>query len=278
MEKTPPYSVLMSLYHKESSACFEEALKSMITQSAVPDEIVIVKDGPLTEELEGVLSKYTAEYPHLLRIVPLKENVGLGRALAAGLKVCRNELVARMDTDDIADRRRCEKQLACFMEDKDLAIVGSCICEFIDDPANIVSYRNVPEGHEELREYTKKRCPFNHMTVIFKKSEVERAGGYLHWFYNEDYYLWIRMYLKNMKFRNLPDTLVNVRVGRDMYNRRGGVKYFKSEAALQGYMLKNKVISLPVYIVNVMKRLIVQVLLPGSIRGFVFKKFARSSK
>jgi hypothetical protein len=161
-------------------------------------------------------------------------------------------------------------------EDSDLAIVGSNIAEFVDDSNNVVGNRNVPSDDTGIKEYLKRRCPMNQVTVMFRKTAVESVGGYIDWYCEEDYYLWLRMYLAGMKFANIPEVLVNVRVGREMYKRRGGWKYFCSEAKLQGFMLKNKIISLPLYVVNVAKRLIVQVLLPNSLRGWVFKKFARS--
>lgn len=270
------YSVLMSLYYKENSEHFKTAVYSMLNQSIKPDEIIIVKDGPLTEALETELQRFDKEYENVFNIVELKENVGLGKALNIGLKQCRNELVARMDTDDISAPDRCAQQLKSFSYDPELSIVGTNISEFVESADNIVSYRTVPEDHNSLCEYIKKRCPFNHMTVMFKKSKVEEAGGYLHWFYNEDYYLWIRMYLAKMKFGNLPEALVNVRVGKELYKRRGGLNYFKSEVKLQKYMLNKRVISFSTYMINVLKRLIIQVILPASVRGILFKKFARS--
>jgi hypothetical protein len=129
----------------------------------------------------------------------------------------------------------------------------------------------------EIKSDLRGRCPMNLVTVMFKKSKVEEVGGFIDWFCEEDYYLWLRMALADMRFANVQDDLVNVRVGKEMYRRRGGVKYFKSEAKLQGFMLKNKLISFPRYMINVNKRLIVQVLLPNKLRGWVFKKLARKT-
>ena len=123
----------------------------------------------------------------------------------------------------------------------------------------------------------KKRCPMNQMTVMFRKSVVESAGGYLDWYCDEDYYLWIRLLKAEAKFANLPDYLVNVRIGKEMYQRRGGTKYFLSEAKLQKFMLDNKIIGFGRFAVNVGERLIVQVLLPNKLRSWVFKNFARKT-
>lgn len=273
MEK---YSVLMSLYKKEKPEYLKSAIDSMIGQTVAPDEIVLVEDGPLTCELENVISDYTDKYPDLFNIVVSKENVGLGRALNLGLGHCKNELVARMDTDDISVSDRCEQQLRVFDSSKTVDLVGGDITEFISDEQNIVGRRAVPKTDADIKEYMKKRCALNHVTVMFKKSAVTEAGGYLDWFCNEDYYLWIRMFEKNCVFENTETVLVNVRVGKEMYSRRGGIKYFKSEKNLQKYMLKNKIVPLSRYLINVAERFILQVLMPNKLRGFIFQKFARN--
>lgn len=177
---------------------------------------------------------------NLIKVIWLPENKGLGNALRVAVLECQNELIARMDSDDIAIADRFEKQIRFFSADESLAICGGQIEEFIDDIKNIVGKRVVPETDSELKEYSKRRCPFNHMTVVFRKSAVCEVGNYQDWFWNEDYYLWIRMALAQMKFANLPDTLVYVRVGKDMYSRRGGKKYFKSEVELQRFLLQKK--------------------------------------
>lgn len=272
MEK---YSVLMSLYKKEHPEYLRLALNSMIHQTVAPDEIVLIEDGPLTEELYAVVDEYISNYPNLFHIVINQENLGLGLALNQGLKACRNELVARMDTDDISKPERCEKQLLFFDNHPNITILGGQIEEFITSTDEIVGKRIVPKNDGDLKEYMKKRCPFNHMTVMFKKSDILKAGNYQDWFWNEDYYLWIRLAQSGLVFANIADTLVYVRVGSEMYQRRGGLQYFKSEAGIQKYMLDNKMISIPRYLINVSERLILQILMPNCIRGWIFKKFAR---
>ena len=265
------YSVLMSIYKNEDPAFFRSAIRSMTNQTVQPDEIVLVEDGPLTEELYSVIN----DYKDYLHIVVNETNLGLGLALNKGLLACRNELVARMDTDDIAELDRCEKQLRFFSQHPDVSVLGGQIEEFISDPNSVVGKRVVPESDEAVKLYMKKRCPFNHMTVMFKKADVIQAGNYQEWFWNEDYFLWIRLALKNYKFANLPDTLVHTRVGEDMYQRRGGKKYFESEIGIQKLMLNRKMISLGTFITNCGKRFVVELVLPNSIRGWVFRRFAR---
>lgn len=267
------FSVAMCVYGGDNPEWFETAVNSILDQTVTPTEVVLVVDGPVPTELNNVIEKYSNN--NLFRIIRFSENQGHGNARRAGLSECTNELVALMDADDISSHDRFEKQLSLFEKDKSLDIVGGNITEFIDDEKNIVARRLVPSADMEIKEYMKKRCPMNQMTVMLKKSSVETVGGYVDWYCNEDYYLWLRMAKTNMKFANIPDTLVNVRVGKDMYNRRGGLKYFRSEAKLQKYMLDNRVIDFWTYFMNVNKRLIVQVLLPNRIRGWVFKKFAR---
>jgi glycosyltransferase involved in cell wall biosynthesis len=276
VEAAPKYSVLMSLYIKEKPEYLRLAIDSMLAQTVAPDEIVIVEDGPLTDALYAVLDEYKTKFPQIIRTVRNEKNLGLGLALNAGLKECRNELVARMDTDDISKPDRCEKQLEEFLLNSKLDIVGGNISEFIDSPDNIVGQRIVPQKDADIKEYLKRRCPFNHMTVMFKKDSVLRVGNYIDWFWNEDYSLWIRMCLANMTFANIPSVLVNVRVGKEMYKRRGGWKYFKSETKIQWFMYRRRLISLPRSMYNVVLRLCLQVLMPNWLRGVVFKKFART--
>lgn len=267
------FSVSMCVYGGDNPEWFETSINSILNQTAPPNEVVLVVDGPVSVELNKVIERYRNN--NLFHIIRFSENKGHGNARRAGLSACTNELVALMDADDISSYDRFEKQLNVFVKDKSLDVVGGNITEFIDNENNIVARRLVPSADGEIKEYMKRRCPMNQVTVMFKKSSVDKVGGYIDWYCNEDYYLWLRMAKADMRFANLSDNLVNVRVGKDMYNRRGGIKYFRSEANLQKYMLKNGVIDVWTYFMNVNKRFIVQILLPDRIRGWVFKKFAR---
>ena len=266
----------MSVYVKEKPQFLGAAIGSMIAQTIPPDEIVLVEDGPLTEELYSLIDAYNNSNVGLFTILKNENNLGLGMSLNKGLLACRNDLVARMDSDDISVPNRCQQQLDFLLAHPETAIVGGDISEFIDDPHNIVGYRKVPCNDEEIKKYAKKRCPFNHMTVMFRKSAVKSAGGYIDWHYNEDYYLWLRMLINVDKFANTGTVLVNVRVGEDMYRRRGGYRYFKSEAKIQKYMLKNHIIGFPRFMINVTERFVLQVLMPNNLRGWIFKRYART--
>ncbi len=273
MSKINCFSVSMCVYGGDNPEWFETAVESILNQTVSPSEVVLVVDGPVPDELDAVIKKY--EVNDIFKVIRFKENQGHGNARCAGIDACTNELVALMDADDISLPRRFEIQLSVFENDPTLDIVGGNITEFIDTPNNIVAKREVPQSDFDIKQYMKKRCPMNQVTVIFKKQSVDSVGGYIDWYCDEDYYLWIRMMLANMKFANVSDTLVNVRVGKEMYQRRGGKRYFQSEAKLQKYMLDNNIIGFATYFVNVAKRFVVQVLLPNKIRSWVFKKFAR---
>lgn len=268
------FTVSMCVHGGDNAENFRIAVESIIKQTLPPDEIVIVADGPVPNSINSILKEF--ELHPLFQIIRLETNQGHGIARKIGLDNCTNELVAIMDADDISSSERFENQIKAFVDQPDTDIVGGMITEFVEKPDNIVGKRVVPLIDREIKEYMKKRCPMNLVTVMFKKSSVEKAGGFIDWYCEEDYYLWLRMAQKGMKFANVKETLVNVRVGDDMYRRRGGLKYFRSEAKLQKYMLDNRIIGFGTYLINVTKRLTLQVLMPNKLRGWVFRKFARS--
>lgn len=272
-EKTK-FSVLMSVYKNDKLEFVEEAIESIINQTRKPDEIVIVEDGPVPEAIQKLLQEYEAKCDYL-KIVPLEKNVGLGNALNIGLDKCTYNLVARMDSDDISREDRFEKQIKEFEKDDSLSVVGGFISEFVDCKEKSVGIREVPLTNSDIAIQIKSKNPFNHMTVMFQKKDVLKAGNYQDFFYYEDYYLWIRMALKNMKFKNVDSVLVNARIGEDMYKRRGGWKYYKSGVKLQNFMLKNKLIHLPKYSYNILVRFVVQVMMPNHFRAWIYQKFAR---
>ena len=251
MEK---YSVLMSVYYKEKASYFNEAISSMIDQTIKPDEIVIVKDGPLTEELDKVINQFDSEYPGLFKIITNEQNIGLGLSLQKGILACSNQLI--------------------FRKNPDLDICGGHIQEFSEK--GLLGIRSVPLSNDDIYAYIKRRCPFNHMTVMYKKDAVVKAGNYQHFLYNEDYKLWIDMYLNQCNMANVDDILVDVRVDENLYKRRGGSVYFKSEKAIQDILLKKKMINYFEYLYNVGIRFILQILCPNSLRSLIFRLFARS--
>lgn len=231
MEKR--YSVLMSVYKNEKPDYFIESLDSMVNQTLKPDEIVIVKDGELTKELDDVIEKYKEMHPKLFKIVSLKKNVGLGRALDEGLKHCRNELVARMDTDDISLPKRCELQVEKFNSNPELSIVGTMIDEFYDNRKNIISSRVVPTSNEEICRFIKRRSPFNHPTVMYRKSDVIRCGGYGKMRRKQDLDLFSRMINSGCIASNIDKSLLLFRSNEDNFKRRKSWENCKSYIDVQ---------------------------------------------
>lgn len=270
------FSVVTSVYRNDKPEFVREALDSMLVNQAVkPSEIVLVQDGPVPSTLELLLFEYEKKYSDVIHMIRLEKNGGLGNALRLGVENALYDIVARMDSDDICLPDRFEKQLRYLEQHPECDIVGGQMTEFIGEASNIVGKRVVPEDNEAIYRFMKSRCALNHVTVMFRKKTVMRVGNYQDWFWNEDYYLWVRMMMAGCVFANLPDVLVNVRSGEDQYARRGGMKYFKSELGIQKLMLDNHLINRGGYFINVVKRLIVQLLLPNWLRGWVFRTFAR---
>lgn len=270
------FSVCMAVYRNDKPADFATAVRSIYNDQTVkPGEIVVVIDGPIPESLEEVLLTLKHEIP-IIKIVRFPENRGHAAARQAGLEAASNEYVAIMDADDIAVPDRFAKQISAFEANPGVSVVGGQIKEFIETTDNIVGERIVPGNDAQIKQYLKSRCPMNLVTVMYRKSDVMAAGGFMDWYCEEDYYLWIRLAEHGYKFHNVSGNLVNVRVGKEMYQRRGGWRYFKSEARLQWYMLSHKLIGFPRYAFNVAGRFAVQVAMPNKLRGFVFQKLFRN--
>ena len=183
------YSVLMSVYHKERSEYLKQAIESIQVQSLSTNDFVLVCDGPLNDELDAVIQTKQLEMGENLNVVRLAKNGGLGNALNEGIKHCKNELVARMDSDDIAYPDRCEKQIAVFNIHSEVSICSGIVEEFTTDPNTVDTKRVPPETNAEIVEFAKKRNPFNHPCVMYKKSAVEAVGSYQDFYLLEDYYL-----------------------------------------------------------------------------------------
>ncbi|MFI3322209.1 MAG: glycosyltransferase [Rikenellaceae bacterium] len=272
MEK---FSVLISVYHKEKPSYLKAALESIYDwQTVRPDEIVIVKDGYLGWELDMVCDDFFDQYPSVVKIIEINENVGLGIALHIGLKHCSYNLVARMDSDDISFPYRFELQLHRFESDSSLSIVGGWINEFSAISEIVEGQRRVPQSDEELTIFMKNKSPFNHMTVMFKKDDVLRAGSYERFYLLEDYWLWGRMKFFGMKFYNIQRPLVKVRGGIDMIARRGGVKYALSEVRLQYNFYRLKIISLPKMLKNIFLRFLIRIA-PTKVRSYLYRRYLR---
>lgn len=270
------FSIITSIYKNDKPEFVRVALDSMlVNQSVKPSEIVLVQDGPVPEVLSSLLSEYEQNYADVMHVIRLEKNGGLGNALKLGVENARYDLVARMDSDDICLPNRFEKQLEYMAAHPGVDIVGGQMTEFIDTPDNIIGCREVPLNNDAIYQFMKSRCALNHVTVMFRKEAVLKAGNYQDWFWNEDYYLWVRMMMAKCKFANIPDVAVNVRSGADQYARRGGRKYYESEKGIKKLQLENKMISRMEYTVFVAERYIIQILMPNWLRGWVFRTLAR---
>lgn len=269
------FSVLMSVYYKENPEWFQIALDSIINQTLQPNEIVLVEDGKLTEKLYKAIETYKNKYSNLFKVVPLEKNSGLGEALRIGILNCSNELIARMDTDDIARNDRFQKQIKFFQEHPNIDLVGSWISEFENEPDNIISYRQLPTEHSDIYNFGQFRCPVNHMTVMYKKTAVLKAGNYQTFKNIEDYYLWGRMLKQGYKFANIPECLVNVRGGNAMLQRRANLTYFfNSEFPLHTKLYKMGFINLRQYLRNISSKFLLRVI-PFWAMSLIYKKFLR---
>lgn len=271
------FSVCTSVYKNDNVKFVRIALDSMLVhQSVKPNEVVLVQDGQVPEDISLLLSEYECKYPEIMHVIRLNKNTGLGNALKLGVENAKYRIIARMDSDDICLPDRFEKQLAYLDAHPECDIVGGQMTEFINTPDNIVGRRVVPLTNDEIYEYMKSRCALNHVTVMFRKEAVMKAGNYQDWFWNEDYYLWVRMIMAGCKFANIPDVAVNVRSGVDQYARRGGMRYFKSEKGIQKMMLDNGLVSYPRYYYNIIIRWCVQVAMPNWLRGVIFRCIFRN--
>lgn len=268
-----PFSVLLSVYKKEQPAYLKQSLDSLFTQTLPPDEIILVKDGPLTPELEAVITEYQSRHT-ILKVIPLPHYQGLGKALNEGLKHCSHELVARMDTDDIAKPERFQRQIQVFREHPETDVCSAWIDEFESTPTIIASTRKLPEHGQEIIRYARSRNPVNHPVVMFKKSAVLAVNGYMHFPLFEDYYLWVRMLMNGCKFYNIQESLLYFRTTQDMFKRRGGWKYIKTEINFQLTIHRIGFISTGQCIKNIGIRFTVR-LIPNSLRKSIYKKLLR---
>lgn len=271
------YSVLMSVYYKENPKWLDYSIKSMLKQTLKCNEFVLVKDGKLTKELDKVIDKHKKANPRLFKIIALENNVGLGRALCIGIENCKNEYIARIDSDDYSVPKRIEKEFKVFDSDESIGMVGSNVAEFIDNIKNVICDVILPETHEDIIKFSKKRNPFRHSSILFKKSEVLSAGNYRDYYCCEDYDMWIRMLRNGCKCYNIQENLVYMRVGNDFYKRRGGLKYFKSikkfkrEQLDEGYFTKLE------YLRTIIPHAIV-CFIPNNMRDFVYKNLLRKKR
>ena len=268
------FSVLMSVYQKENPDFLRKSLNSvLIEQSRKPDELVLVEDGPLTEELYQTIQDFKEKFPEM-KVLPLKENVGLGEALHRGVEACSYDWIARMDTDDIATPDRFQQQVDYIEQHPQLDVLGGNIIEFDTEPDQIVAEKQMPLSHEEIIKRLQRRNPFCHMTVFFKKSSVLKAGNYKSLPLVEDYYLWARMAAQGCRFANLNRVLVYARVGNGMHTRRSQTEQIASWKVVNTFLLSHGMLNRGQYYQNMlMIRAFVGT--PIWIKAFIYKYLLR---
>lgn len=269
-------SVLLPTYHGDDPELLDKAITSVVEQSRPPDELVIVRDGPLTVKLDTVLENWDEDGRVPLVQVALSENVGLGGALREGMKHVSSDYVARMDSDDISVPSRFEKQTDYLQEHPDIDLLGGYIAEFSETPENILAKRTVPTVHDEIARMARFRCPFNHATVVMRTDAVLSAGNYRSVDRMEDWDLWSRMFLDGVTTANLSEVLLYARAGQAMYGRRGGIEYTTAEFARQREFLRRGFVTPWQFGRNLLTRIPVRIL-PSRIRGILYKKYFRDN-
>lgn len=271
------YSVLMSVYYKEKPEYLKQALESIHLQTFSTNDLVLVCDGVLNPELDSVIAEKQKEMGPALNVVRLAKNGGLGKALNEGIDHCKNELIARMDSDDIAYQNRCEKQMAIFNSHPNVSICSGIVEEFSVSPENVEAKRIPPETNDEIVEFAKERNPFNHPCVMYKKSAVKAVGSYQDFYLLEDYYLWLRMLMAGYQGYNIQEPLLHMRAGADMYRRRAGLKYAQKQVALFKFMKNTGFISTSQYARSCVIRS-VSALAPNWLRKFMFERTLRNKE
>lgn len=269
------FSVLLSLYHKENPQALEQCFQSIWKdQSIQPTEIVLVLDGPVGEELNQCVTKWQQTIGKPLKVIPLSQNIGLGKALNKGLEHCSNEWVFRMDTDDICKPDRFERQIQFIQSHPNVVLFGGQILEFDQVPDDSTVIKSVPTTYDDIKKFAQKRCPFNHMTVAYKKSVIMELGGYQHHLFMEDYNLWLRVIGKGYEVANLSEVILYARVGNGMHARRKGYEYIKSEKQLlnlkKELKLQNPIHANILFLIRSTFRL-----LPSSMLGKIYNTFLR---
>lgn len=268
------FSLLMSVYKGEKAEYLAECFDSIYQQTLQPSEIVLVEDGLLTDELYQAVSRQQQRFPCLKRVV-LKENLGLGTALNRGMEACSYDIIARMDTDDICMPDRFKVQMQFMSEHPEVDVLSAWITEFDHEPSNTVGIRSLPEYHESIYKFGKKRNPVNHPVVMFRRQAVTKAGGYQPCYLFEDYYLWARMLMNGSRFHNLQRPLLLFRRSPEMIHRRGGLAYAGHEIRLLRKLRDIGYISNYNLVRNVLQRSVVRIL-PNSLRSFIYKHLLRT--
>jgi glycosyltransferase involved in cell wall biosynthesis len=268
------FSVLLPVYIKDNPIFFSDAIESILNQTLLPNEIVIVKDGPVSSEINQLINELVLKMPNMFKIIELEKNMGMGYAMNVGLQNCKYEWVARMDSDDLSRKNRFQIQVQYILSNPSIDVVGGQIEEFHTSLGDLKQLRKLPKGNLEIQTFCKRRNPMNHMTVFLKKAKAVEAGGYWHHRILEDYHLWYQMISNNCSFINLDNVLVDARIGNNMIGRRNSFSYFKIEFYLFKKMFDSGYINFREYLRAIIERFIMK-LIPLKILKFLYKVYLR---
>ncbi len=227
------YSVLMTIYKDEKPSYFKASIESMLSQTIPTDDFVVVCDGELTDELNNIITEYKSKYNDLFNIIRLDKNYGVGYASAKGVVACKNDLIAKMDSDDISYPIRCEKELNEFEKNPELVLVGSFVREFSDNKSFI---RKVPVEYEQIVKFSRLRSPFNNPTIMFSKSAVIEVGNHSRLRRGEDYELFAKLIRAGKYVTNIPECLLDYRISENTYAKRNNYGELK-----QSYNVARKI-------------------------------------
>lgn len=266
------FSCLMSFYKNDNPVFLDKAFDSLNKQTLKASQIILVQDGDVSVELLQIVEIWMRKLP-IERVINM-DNLGLGYSLNKGLQLCSEEIVARMDSDDICHPKRFELQFLFLKNNPDVSVVGSWISEFSNDIKNIDTHRRLPEGHKDLYDFAKKRSPLNHPSVMFKKSHIQKVGGYKSFRFQQDYHLWGRLLNAGFKIANIPEVLLYMRVDEKLFKRRGGMDYYLIEKEIQRDFLRIGFIGRKEYYRNLFLRGTVR-LIPNFLRIYLYRFFLR---
>ena len=270
----PPYSAVMSVYSGEKAANLSASLQSMFSQTCPCAELILVCDGDLTPELDAVIADFSSRYGSRFRVIRSRRHVGVGACANEAVRAARCELIAKMDSDDIALPDRCEKQLTFMTAHPETDILGGFIEEFDDLTGETVAVRSTPVTHAEIMRYARRRSPFNNQTLMLRKSAVTSAGGYDTVGRCEDYDLAVRMLQNGAKAANLPDILVRYRVSAGNLERRRDLRNTLDFIAVRRKIHRSGFSSLADLLIPCAAQ-IALFLLPSQLTGRLYKRFLR---
>lgn len=268
------FCVLMALYKGDKPVLFEAAVRSVFTNTILPNQFIVVVDGPIYTELELRVRVLQQDYP-LIEFIRLTKNIGLANALNEGLSYIRHPWVVRADSDDINLPQRFETLATALNQNPQWQLFSSAILE-LDENGQPMTVREVPCGEEEIRKFAKRRNPFNHMAVAYRLDAVLACGGYPNIFLKEDYALWCLFLARNIPVANLKEVLVHASAGINMFRRRGGWRYARSEWQMQNLLVKSGLKRRDQALVDGFLRATF-FLIPASLRGFLYSFLLRKS-